>query len=150
MISTHCHNDLGLATATTLEAIRRGARQVECTINGLGERAGNASLDEIVMGLRTRRDIYGLKDNLNIRELYRLSRLAAGLSGMEIPPNKAVVGAKRLRAPERHPSARRAARARHLRNHEALRNWAFRRAGWCWASSAGRPRAARACAGAGL
>ena len=93
VISTHCHNDLGLATATTLEAIRRGARQVECTINGLGERAGNASLDEIVMGLRTRRDIYGLKDNLNIRELYRLSRLAAGLSGMEIPPNKAVVGA---------------------------------------------------------
>ena len=91
VISTHCHNDLGLATATTLEAIRRGARQVECTINGLGERAGNASLDE--MGLRTRRDIYGLKDNLNIRELYRLSRLAAGLSGMEIPPNKAVVGA---------------------------------------------------------
>ena len=81
VISTHCHNDLGLATATTLEAVRRGARQVECTINGLGERAGNASLDEIVMGLRTRRDIY------------RLSRLAAGLSGMEIPPNKAVVGA---------------------------------------------------------
>ena len=77
----------------TSRHIRRGARQVECTINGLGERAGNASLDEIVMGLRTRRDIYGLKDNLNIRELYRLSRLAAGLSGMEIPPNKAVVGA---------------------------------------------------------
>ena len=93
VISTHCHNDLGLAAATTLEAIRRGARQVECTINGLGERAGNASLDEIVMGLRTRRDIYGLRDNLNIRELYRLSRLAANLSGMEIPPNKAVVGA---------------------------------------------------------
>ena len=93
VISTHCHNDLGLAAATTLEAIRRGARQVECTINGLGERAGNASLDEIVMGLRTRRDIYGLRDNLNIHEIYRISRLAANLSGMEIPPNKAVVGA---------------------------------------------------------
>ena len=93
IISVHTHNDLGMATALAIEAVRNGATQVECTINGLGERAGNASLDEIVMGLRTRRDIYGLKDNLNIRELYRLSRLAAGLSGMEIPPNKAVVGA---------------------------------------------------------
>ena len=93
VLSAHCHNDLGLATATTLEAVRRGARQVECTINGLGERAGNASLDEIVMGLRTRRDFYGLGDSLQIRELYRLSRLVAGLSGVEIPPNKAVVGA---------------------------------------------------------
>ena len=92
-LSVHCHNDLGMATALSLAGVRNGATQVECTINGLGERAGNASLDEIVMGLRTRRDIYGLKDNLNIRELYRLSRLAAGLSGMEIPPNKAVVGA---------------------------------------------------------
>lgn len=93
VLSAHCHNDLGLATATTLEAVRRGARQVECTVNGLGERAGNASLDEILMGLRTRRDIYHLKDNLNTRELYRVSRLAAGLSGIEVPPNKAVVGA---------------------------------------------------------
>lgn len=92
-VSVHCHNDLGMATALAMAGVKNGARQVECTINGLGERAGNASLDEIVMGLRTRRDIYGLKDNLNIRELYRLSRLAAGLSGMEIPPNKAVVGA---------------------------------------------------------
>lgn len=93
VVSTHCHNDLGLATATTLEALRRGARQVECTINGLGERAGNVALEEVLMGLRTRRDIYGLRDNLNTRELYRVSRLAAGLSGIEIPPNKAVVGA---------------------------------------------------------
>ena len=93
IISVHTHNDLGMATALALQGVKNGARQIECTINGLGERAGNASLDEIVMGLRTRRDIYGLKDNLNIRELYRLSRLAAGLSGMEIPPNKAVVGA---------------------------------------------------------
>lgn len=92
-VSVHCHNDLGMATALAMAGVKNGARQVECTINGLGERAGNASLDEVVMGLRTRRDIYGLKDNLNIRELYRLSRLAAGLSGMEIPPNKAVVGA---------------------------------------------------------
>ncbi|MEG1776067.1 MAG: 2-isopropylmalate synthase [Clostridia bacterium] len=93
VLSAHCHNDLGLATATTLEAVRRGARQVECTVNGLGERAGNASLDEIVMGLRTRRDIYGVEDHLHIKELYRVSRLCAGLSGIELPPSKAVVGA---------------------------------------------------------
>ncbi|NLO84688.1 MAG: 2-isopropylmalate synthase [Clostridiales bacterium] len=93
VLSAHCHNDLGLATATTLEAVRCGARQVECSINGLGERAGNASLEEIVMGLRTRSDIYQLKDNLNTSEIYRISRLAASLSGVEVPPNKAVVGA---------------------------------------------------------
>ncbi|MDD3333932.1 MAG: 2-isopropylmalate synthase [Eubacteriales bacterium] len=93
ILSAHCHNDLGLATATSLEAVRRGARQVECTLNGLGERAGNAPLEEILMGLRTRKDVYGVRDNLHPKELYRISRLAAGLSGVEIPPNKAVVGA---------------------------------------------------------
>lgn len=93
ILSAHCHNDLGLAVATTLEALRQGARQVECTINGLGERAGNAPLEEILMGLRTRQDVYGLKDNLKPREIYRISRLAAGLSGVEISPNKPVVGA---------------------------------------------------------
>ena len=93
ILSAHCHNDLGLATATTLEAIRCGARQVECTINGLGERAGNAPLEEILMNLRTRKDIYGLEDNLRSREIYRISRLAAGLSGIEVQPNKPVIGA---------------------------------------------------------
>ena len=93
IISTHCHNDLGLATATTLEAIRNGARQVECTVNGLGERAGNAPLEEILMNLRTRKDIYGLEDNLQPKGIYRISRLAAGISGIEVQPNKPVVGA---------------------------------------------------------
>lgn len=93
ILSTHCHNDLGLAVATSLEGLRRGARQVECTLNGLGERAGNAALEEIVMGLRTRKDIYGLEDNIRIKEIYRISRLAAGMSGMEVPPGKPVVGA---------------------------------------------------------
>ncbi len=93
ILSAHCHNDLGLATATTLEAIRNGARQVECTVNGLGERAGNAPLEEILMNLRTRKDIYGLEDHLNSRSIYRISRLAAGISGIEIQPNKPVVGA---------------------------------------------------------
>lgn len=92
VFSVHCHNDLGLATATTLEGVMRGARQVECTLNGLGERAGNAPLEEIVMGLRTRHDFYGLKDNINTHEIYRASRLAANISGLEIPANKAVVG----------------------------------------------------------
>ncbi len=92
VFSVHCHNDLGLATATTLEGVRAGARQVECTVNGLGERAGNAPLEEILMGLRTRRDIYALKDNLNPREVYRVSRMVANLSGLDTPPNKAVVG----------------------------------------------------------
>ena len=93
ILSAHCHNDLGLATATTLEAIRNGARQVECTVNGLGERAGNAPLEEILMNLRTRKDIYGLEDNLQPKGIYRISRLAAGISGIEVQPNKPVVGA---------------------------------------------------------
>ncbi len=92
VLSVHCHNDLGLGTATTLEGLRMGARQVECTLIGLGERAGNAPLEEVVMGLRTRKDFYGLSDNIHTREIYRVSRLAAALSGLEIPPNKAVVG----------------------------------------------------------
>ena len=93
VFSVHCHNDLGLAVATTLEGVRQGARQVECTLNGLGERAGNAPLEEVIMGLRTRRDIYGLQDNLHLKELYRVSRMAANFSGIETAPNKAVVGA---------------------------------------------------------
>ncbi len=92
VLSAHCHNDLGLATATSLEAVRRGARQVECTVNGLGERAGNAPLEEIAMGLRTRRDYYGVRDNLNIKKLYSLSRLAAAVSGIELPPGKPIMG----------------------------------------------------------
>lgn len=93
VLSAHCHNDLGLAAATTLEAVRNGARQVECTVNGLGERAGNASIDELIMGLRTRRDYYGLGDNLDTKKLYRLSRLASAISGVETPPNKPILGA---------------------------------------------------------
>lgn len=92
ILSAHCHNDLGLATATTLEAIRNGARQVECTVNGLGERAGNAPLEEILMNLRTRKDIYGLEDHLQPKGIYRISRLAAGISGIEVQPNKPVIG----------------------------------------------------------
>ena len=93
VISTHCHNDLGLATATTLEAIRRGARQVECTINGIGERAGNASLEEIVMGIKTRRDFYGMDCNIDTKQIYKTCKLLSSITGVPIAPNKAIVGA---------------------------------------------------------
>ena len=92
VISVHCHNDLGLAVANSLSAIRSGARQVECTINGIGERAGNASLEEIVMVLKTRHDLYPFKTGVDTREIYKTSRLVSTLTGFMIQPNKAIVG----------------------------------------------------------
>jgi 2-isopropylmalate synthase len=92
-ISVHCHNDLGMAVANTLAGVRNGARQVEGTINGLGERAGNAALEEVVMALRTRADYFGVDTSVNSRELFKTSRLVADLLGAQIPSNKAVIGA---------------------------------------------------------
>ncbi len=92
ILSVHTHNDLGLATATSLEGVLAGARQVECTLGGLGERAGNAPLEEILMGLRTRRDIYGLRDNLRSQGIYRVSRMMASMTGLEPPPGKPIIG----------------------------------------------------------
>ncbi len=92
-ISVHCHNDLGMAVSNSLAGILNGARQVEGTINGIGERAGNAALEEVVMALRTRADYFGLDTGINTRELHRTSRLVADMLGMNVPPNKAVVGA---------------------------------------------------------
>jgi 2-isopropylmalate synthase len=93
IISVHNHNDLGLGVANSLEAVMSGARQVECTINGLGERAGNAALEEIVMALKTRRDIFaGFETNINPKEIYPSSRLIANITGIEPQPNKAIVG----------------------------------------------------------
>ncbi|HHL40316.1 MAG TPA: 2-isopropylmalate synthase [Deltaproteobacteria bacterium] len=92
VISVHCHNDLGLAVANSLAAVVNGARQVECTVNGIGERAGNASLEEIVMILRTRRDALGLDTAVNTEQIYPTSRLVTGITGMTVQPNKAVVG----------------------------------------------------------
>jgi 2-isopropylmalate synthase len=91
-ISVHCHDDLGLAVANSLAGIRNGARQVEGTINGIGERAGNAALEEIVMGIRTRADYYGVSTGVEPREFARTSRMVADLLGMPVPANKAVVG----------------------------------------------------------
>jgi 2-isopropylmalate synthase len=92
VISVHCHNDLGLAVANSLAAVSAGARQVECTINGIGERAGNASLEEIVMGLRTRHDFFRCATGINTRELYPTSRLVSTLTGLVVQRNKAIVG----------------------------------------------------------
>jgi len=93
VFSVHCHNDLGLAVANSLSAVRNGARQVECTINGLGERAGNAALEEIVMAIRTRTDIYGCDTNVDTTQIVPASRLVAGVTGFAVQPNKAIVGA---------------------------------------------------------
>ncbi|MBA7664538.1 2-isopropylmalate synthase [subsurface metagenome] len=96
IISTHCHNDLGMAVANSLTGVRNGARQVECTVNGLGERAGNAALEEIVMAIHTRADFFekcAAKTNINTKEIHRTSQLVSRLTGFVIQPNKAVVGA---------------------------------------------------------
>jgi len=93
IFSVHCHNDLGLATANSLYSVINGARQVECTINGLGERAGNAALEEIVMAIKVRRDLFeGIDTRINTKEIYPTSRLVASVTGIEPQPNKAIVG----------------------------------------------------------
>ncbi len=92
-LSVHCHDDLGQAVANSLRAIQCGARQVECTINGVGERAGNAALEEIVMALKTRGDFFNLATKVDTAQIYRTSRLVSNYMGMEVPPNKAIVGA---------------------------------------------------------
>jgi len=91
--SAHCHNDLGLAVANSLAAISAGARQVECTINGIGERAGNASLEEIAVALRVRQGRFGVTTNIRLEKIYSTSRLLTAITGVAVPPNKAVVGA---------------------------------------------------------
>jgi 2-isopropylmalate synthase len=93
VISVHCHNDLGLAVANSLAAVKAGARQIECTINGIGERAGNAAMEEIVMALRTRRDVMPFTTGINTEMISRASRLISAITGFNVQPNKAIVGA---------------------------------------------------------
>jgi len=93
VLSVHCHDDLGLAVANSLAAVKAGAGQVECTINGIGERAGNASLEEVVMAIRTRKDLFDEETNIKTEEIYRTSRLLVSLTGVPVQPNKAIVGA---------------------------------------------------------
>jgi 2-isopropylmalate synthase len=91
--STHCHNDLGMAVANSLAAVMNGARQVECTINGLGERAGNASLEEIVMAVRTRKDVFNCDTRIDATQIVPSSKLVSSITGYPVQPNKAIVGA---------------------------------------------------------
>jgi len=93
IFSAHCHNDLGLAVANSLAAVRNGARQVECTINGLGERAGNSALEEVVMAVKTRQDIFDVDTRINTKEILPASRLVSSITGFAVQPNKAIVGA---------------------------------------------------------
>ncbi len=92
-ISVHCHNDLGFAVANSLHAAKSGATQIECTINGIGERAGNAPMEEIVMAIKTRADFFGLSTNIDTKKIYRTSKLVSNVVGIKLPPNKAIVGA---------------------------------------------------------
>jgi len=91
-VSVHCHNDLGMATANTLAAVRNGARQTEVTVNGIGERAGNCSLEEVVMAIKTRPTIFGVDTSVNTRRIYPVSRLVSHMTGIPVQPNKAIVG----------------------------------------------------------
>ncbi len=93
IISVHCHNDLGLAVANSLESLKEGARQIECTINGIGERAGNTSLEEVVMAIKTRKDLLPYSTNINTEVITRSSRLLSTITGFSVQPNKAIVGA---------------------------------------------------------
>ncbi len=93
IFSVHCHNDLGLAVANSLSAVLNGARQVECTINGLGERAGNAAIEEVVMAVRTRQDMFNCDTNIDTTQILAASRLVSGITGFAVQPNKAIVGA---------------------------------------------------------
>src|SRR5210317_862414 len=91
-LSVHCHNDLGIAVANSLAAVAAGARQIECTINGIGERAGNCSLEEAVMAIKTRAEFFGLETAIDTTRLYPTSRLVSSITGMHVPRNKAIVG----------------------------------------------------------
>jgi 2-isopropylmalate synthase len=92
-LSAHCHDDLGMAVANSLAAVRAGVRQIECTINGIGERAGNASLEEVVVALAVRKESFGVTTNINLEQLFPTSRMLTEITGAQVAPNKAVVGA---------------------------------------------------------
>jgi len=97
VVSVHCHNDLGLAVANSLAALDCGVRQIECTINGIGERAGNTSLEEVVMALRTRKDLFNYTTDIDTTQIHKASRLVSDITGMHVQPNKAIVGANAFR-----------------------------------------------------
>ena len=133
MVSVHCHNDLGLAVANSIAGVRHGARQVECTINGIGERSGNAALEEIVMILRTRKDIFSLDTRDHEREDLPTSRLITSVTGAPVQPNKAIV--ERTPLPMSRESIRTGcSRIGDLRDHDAPSLSAYPRASLILAS----------------
>jgi 2-isopropylmalate synthase len=117
VLSVHCHNDLGLATANTLAGIQAGARQVEVTINGIGERAGNTSLEEVVMGLHTRRPIFGLETGIDTTEIMRVSRMVSHYTGLAGTAQQGDRRRQRFRPRGRHPPGRHAQARGDLRDH---------------------------------
>jgi 2-isopropylmalate synthase len=135
ILSCHNHNDLGLAVANALGAIEGGARQVECTINGIGERAGNCSLEEVVMALRTRHDRYGVRTGIDTTRLYPASRVVTAVTGSRVQPNKAIVG--------RNAFAHEA--GIHQDGVLSRKMWVSRKTAWCWASTAAAMPSAIAC-----
>ena len=119
VLSAHCHDDLGLAVANSLAAIEAGARQVECTVNGIGERAGNAAMEEMVMASHVRGSALGFRCNVDTREIYRTSQLLSYLTGSLSPAQQGDRRPERVRPRGRHPPARHAAERAHLRDHPA-------------------------------
>jgi isopropylmalate/homocitrate/citramalate synthase len=149
--SVHCHNDLGMAVANSLAGVKiGGARQVECTINGLGERAGNCSLEEIVMAVKTRKDYFGLEMGIDPQHILAASRMVSQTTGFVVQPNKAVVGANAFahasRASTRTVCSRRATPTRSC----APKTWAGAPTRSCWASSAGAMRSSSGCTELGV
>ena len=117
--STHCHNDLGMAVANSLAGVKAGARQIECTINGIGERAGNAALEEVVMAMKVRNDVLPFWTGIEATMLTRASKLVAAATSFPVQYNKAIVGTECLCARERHPPGRHAQECADLRDHDA-------------------------------
>ena len=140
ILSAHCHDDLGLAVANTLASVQAGVRQVECAINGIGERAGNAALEEIAAIFTMRRDKLPYTHNIVMSKLYPTSQMLAECISFGAAPNKAIVGSQRLRPRRRHPPARRDGQPAHLRDHDAR---VRRRRPTTHSSSANTPAAAR-------
>ena len=138
VLSTHNHNDLGLAVANTLAAIRAGVRQVECTINGIGERAGNASLEEAVMAIRTRNDAMPFKNNIQTPNILRVSKLLSTITGFDVQPNKAIVGRNAFAHEAGIHQDGVLKNAAHLRDHDAGERRLGRKRAWCMGKHSGR------------
>ena len=141
----HCHNDLGLAVANSLSAVLNGARQVECTINGLGERAGNASLEEIVMAVRTRQDVFPCDTNIDATQIVPASKLVSGITGYPVQPNKAIVGANAFAHESGIHQDGVLKQPRNLRNHERAGRGLERQQAGAGQASAAAMRSRRGC-----